>query len=57
MTAATSEVSEPLPLAPKPLWHPQEERLAEALAVGRVHGKRSVEFMTRRGRDLALAGD
>lgn len=36
---------------------PQEERLAEALAVERMRGDKAVEFITSRVRDLALAGD
>lgn len=35
----------------------QEERLAEALAVERVHGVHAGEFITSRVRELALGGD
>ncbi|WP_413777281.1 DUF6961 family protein [Sphingomonas sp. S2-65] len=36
---------------------PREERLAEALAVERIHGVASVAFIAGRVRDLAVAGD
>jgi len=36
---------------------PAEERLAEAMAVERIHGDKAVEFIASRVRDLAVAGD
>ncbi|UYY57101.1 DUF6961 family protein [Sphingomonas sp. S2-65] len=36
---------------------PEEKRLAEALAVERIHGDKAVEFIASPVRELALVGD